>query len=170
MNWYVIRVVTGKEKQCKEYIEKQIVLDNLDKYVSEIVIPSQKTLQLRKGKKYQVEKNFFPGYIFIECEINGEVISSLRSVKNVIGFLGGKNPDKVKQSEIDRILKRVNQEEPDDIYFVGEIVDIIDGPFSTFSGEITEVDNDKNTIKVDVMIFGRSTPVQLSYGQVKKSE
>ena len=174
--WYVVRAIGGKEKKVKEQIEIEISRLGLDSHVSQVLIPTEKVYQIRNGKKTSKERNFFPGYILIEANIEGEITHIIRNITNVIGFLGAEkrgNPLPLREAEVNRILGKVDelsdQEEELNIpYVVGEPVKVVDGPFNNFSGIIEEVNEEKKKLKVSVKIFGRKTPVELSYLQVEK--
>ena len=165
MKWYVIRVVTGKEKKLKETIENELKFTGLDKSVSGLLIPSQKVVQMRKGKKYNIEKNFFPGYILIECESINELESTIKNIKGVSSVL--KQP--LSQAEVDRILGRENKEADDSNFYVTQQVKISDGPFQSFVGTIQEMDDNKQKVKVGVLIFGREVLLDLTFQQIEKS-
>jgi transcriptional antiterminator NusG len=173
--WYVLRAVGGKEKKVKEYIDNEIAGLNLQEYVSQVLIPTEKIYQIRNGKKISKERNFFPGYILIEANLVGEIPHILKNVPNVVGFLGGKNeePMPLRQSEVNRILGKVDElsaseEELNVPFFIGEMVKVTDGPFNSFTGVIEEVNEEKKKLKVMVKIFGRKTPLELSFMQVEK--
>ncbi len=173
--WYVMRAISGKENKVKEYIEADIRNSDLGHYVAQVLIPTEKVYQIRNGKKITKERSCMPGYVLIEADLNGEVSHRLRNTPNVIGFLEEKNhtPIPVRQSEVNRILGTVDEmqetgEEMLTPYFVGESVKVIFGPFSGFSGVIEEVNSEKKKLKVMVMIFGRKTPLELSFTQVEK--
>lgn len=174
--WYVVRAVNGKEKSVKDYIEMEIKRLNLSDYVEQVLIPTEKVFQIRKGKKVSKERNFFPGYVLIEASLSGEVPHVIKSVPNVIGFLGaekGGEPLPMRTSEVNRILGKVDElaeteEEINIPYVVGEAVKVIDGPFNNFSGVIEEINEEKKKLKVMVKIFGRKTPLELNYMQVEK--
>jgi transcription termination/antitermination protein NusG len=173
--WYVLRAVGGKEKKVKEYIESEIKGLNLQDFVSQVLIPTEKVYQIRNGKKISKERNYFPGYILIEAVLVGEIPHILRNMPNVVGFLGGKNEEPVplRQSEVNRILGKVDElsasdEELNIPFFVGETVKVVDGPFNSFTGVIEEVNDEKKKLKVMVKIFGRKTPLELSFMQVEK--
>ncbi len=174
--WYVIRAIGGKEKKVKEYIEHEIAHLNLQDFVSQVLIPTEKVYQIRNGKKVSKERSYFPGYVLIEAILVGEIPHILRSIPNVIGFLGEERngtPIPMRQSEINRILGKVDElsetdEELNVPFFVGESVKVIDGPFNSFTGVIEEVNNEKKKLKVIVKIFGRKTPLELSFMQVEK--
>ena len=172
--WYVLRAISGKEKKVKEQIESEISHLKMEEYVSQVLIPTEKIYQIRNGKKISKERSFFPGYILIECALVGEIPHILRQIPNVLGFLGTAGvPNPLRIAEVNRILGKVDElaesdEEINIPYIVGETVKVIDGPFNTFSGIIEEVNEEKKKLKVSVKIFGRKTPVELSFMQVVK--
>ena len=174
--WYVLRAIGGKEKKVKEYIDNEIANGDLKGFVEQVLIPTEKVYQIRNGKKISKERNFFPGYILIEAELVGEVAHTLRNFPNVIGFLGdtkGGDPVPMRQSEVNRILGRVDElaetdEELNIPFVVGETVKVIDGPFNGFNGTIEEINEEKKKLQVMVKIFGRKTPLELSFMQVEK--
>ena len=173
--WYVLRAIGGKENKVKEYIESEIARLNLKEYITQVLIPKEKVYQIRNGKKVSKERNFFPGYVLIEAVLVGEVTHILKNVPNVLGFLGSKGgePIPLRLSEVNRILGKVDElaesdEELNVPFFVGETVKVIDGPFNSFSGVIEEVNDEKKKLKVMVKIFGRKTPLELSFMQVEK--
>ena len=174
--WYVLRAIGGKEKKVKEYIESEIKRSKISDMVSQVLIPTEKVYQIRSGKKVSKERIFYPGYVLIEAVLAGEVPNILKDIPNVIGFLGDPKtgePIPLRQSEVNRILGRVDElassdEELNVPYFVGETVKVIDGPFNSFSGVIEEVNEEKKKLKVMVKIFGRKTPLELSFMQVEK--
>lgn len=174
--WYVLRAIGGKEKKVKEYIDNEIAVGDLKGFVDQVLIPTEKVYQIRNGKKISKERNFFPGYILIEAALVGEVAHTLRNVPNVIGFLGdtkGGDPVPMRQSEVNRILGRVDElaetdEELNIPFVVGETVKVIDGPFNGFNGTIEEINEEKKKLQVMVKIFGRKTPLELSFMQVDK--
>jgi len=174
--WYVLRVIGGKEKKVKEYIENEIANGDLKDFVEQVLIPTEKVYQIRNGKKISKERNFFPGYVLIEAALVGEVAHTLRNFPNVIGFLGdtkGGDPVPMRQNEVNRILGRVdelaeNDEEINVPFVVGETVKVIDGPFNGFNGTIEEINEEKKKLQVMVKIFGRKTPLELSFMQVEK--
>ncbi|MES5132333.1 transcription termination/antitermination protein NusG [Hoylesella timonensis] len=174
MNWYVLRAVNGKEAKLKEYIEAEMKHNTLlQQHVSQILIPMEKHATLRNGKRVEKEKISLPGYIFVEASLVGDVAHTLRFMPNCLGFLGGlDNPSPVPQSEINRMLGDVEETEiTNDVevpYEVDEVVTVTDGPFSGFSGVIEEVNVEKHKLKVMVKIFGRKTPLELSFMQVQK--
>jgi len=174
--WYVLRAIGGKEKKVKEYIENEIAVGDLKGFVDQVLIPTEKVYQIRNGKKISKERNFFPGYILIEAVLVGEVAHTLRNFPNVIGFLGdtkGGDPVPMRQNEVNRILGRVDElaetdEELNIPFVVGETVKVVDGPFNGFNGTIEEINEEKKKLQVMVKIFGRKTPLELSFMQVEK--
>lgn len=173
--WYVLRAIGGKEKKVKEYIESEIANLNMQEYVGQVLIPTEKVYQIRNGKKISKERNYFPGYVLIEAALVGEIPHILTGITNVIGFLGDKNhvPTPLRLSEVNRILGKVDElteseEELNVPFFEGETVKVIDGPFNGFNGVIEEVNKEKRKLKVMVKIFGRKTPLELSFLQVEK--
>ena len=174
--WYVLRAIGGKEKKVKEYIEYEISRLNLESYISQVLIPTEKVYQIRNGKKISKERNFFPGYVLIEATLVGEIPHILKNITNVIGFLGAKGddlPTPIRVSEVNRILGKVDElaegnEELNVPFYIGETVKVIDGPFNSFTGVIEEVNDEKKKLKVMVKIFGRKTPLELSFMQVEK--
>jgi transcriptional antiterminator NusG len=173
--WYVLRAIGGKEKKVKEYLEAEILRLKLQDYITQVLIPTEKVYQIRSGKKISKERNFFPGYVIVEAALVGEVPHVLRNVPNVLGFLGTQSgePTPIRKAEINRILGKVDElaasdEELNVPFVVGETVKVIDGPFNSFSGVIEEVNEEKRKLKVMVKIFGRKTPLELSFMQVEK--
>jgi transcription termination/antitermination protein NusG len=172
--WYVVKAISGKEKKVKELIESEINYRNLQDYISQVLIPTEKVYQVRKGKKVSKERNFFPGYVLIEAVLVGEIAHIIKNVTGVLGFLGSKGePIPMRQSEVNRILGKVDElsekgEEISEPFIIGESVRVIDGPFNSFSGIIEEVNEEKKKLKVMVKIFGRKTPLELAFVQVEK--
>jgi transcriptional antiterminator NusG len=172
--WYVVRAISGKEKKVKEYMESEINRLKLEDYISQVLIPTEKVYSVRKGKKISKERNYLPGYVLIEAVLIGEIPHIIKSIPNVIGFLGSKGePIPMRPAEVNRILGKVDElsdqnEEMNDPFIVGESVKVIDGPFNSFSGIIEEVNDEKKKLKVMVKIFGRKTPLELSFMQVEK--
>ena len=175
-DWYVLRVMGGKEKKTVAFIEKEIERLDLKENVAQILVPTEKIYQIRKGKKVAKERNFFPGYVLIEANLSGEIPHILKNITNVLGFLGatkGGAPVPMRKSEINKILGRVDEmalsEEQVSIPFiVGETIKVIDGPFNSFHAEIEHIDEQKKKLKLMVKIFGRKTPLELNFMQVEK--
>ncbi|MCQ2330570.1 MAG: transcription termination/antitermination protein NusG [Paludibacteraceae bacterium] len=177
LKWYVLRAISGKENKVKEYIEGALVTSSLFReYVSQVLIPTEKVVTLRNGKRTIKERNLLPGYVLVECNLTDECYPLLRNIPNVLGFLSeSKNttkPAPVPQSEINKIVGNVEVDEEElmleDIYMVGEKIKVTDGPFNGFNGVISEVMQDKHKLKVVVTIFDRQTPLELGFNQVEK--
>ncbi len=182
LHWYVVRSVASQEKKAKAYLETEIVRQGYEESIPEILIPLEKVYEMRNGKKKVRERNFFPGYVLIYCDLslNAEVLHFIKSTPGIMGFLEEKKGDgdslipvPLRQSEVNRILGRVDETNEGDVqveadYNVGESVKVMDGAFSGFSGTIQEVFEDKKKLNVIVKIFGRNTPVELNYMQVEK--
>ena len=175
MKWYVMRAVSGKESKVKEYIDAEIKKGDFGKFVSQVLIPTEKVVQVRNGKRIVKERNHLPGDVLVEAALVGEIPVLLRNTPNVLGFLGesNSNPTPLRQSEVNRLLGAVDemQDVPEEVlipYAEGETVKVTEGPFSGFSAVIEEVNNEKKKLKVMVKIFGRKTPLELGFMQVEK--
>lgn len=172
--WYVIRAISGNEKKVKQYLESEISRLGIGDSISQVLIPTEKVYQVRKGKKISKERNYLPGYILIEAILVGEIPHIIKSVPGVIGFLGSKGePVPLRPAEVNRILGKVDElteqgEEVSVPFIVGETVTVIDGPFNSFTGVIEEINEEKKKLKVMVKIFGRKTPLELGFMQVEK--
>jgi len=174
--WYSLRVISGKEKKIKEYIELELQRNKWTDYITQVLVPSEKVYKIRNGKKVILERNILPGYILIEAvpkKFSGEIITAITNVPNVIHFLGRNNPLPMRQSEANRMLGKVDEsqevgESMLEPFIVGETIKIIDGPFNDFVGDIKEVNEEKKKLKVIVKIFGRGTEVELNFMQVEK--
>jgi len=174
--WYVVRAVSGKEKKVKEYLELEISRMKLNDYVNQVLIPTEKVFKIQNGKKVNKEKAFLPGYVLIEAALVGEVSHVIKSIPNVIGFLGtvkDGEPVPMRLAEVNRILGKVDElatseEELKIPFVVGESVTVIDGPFNNFTGVVDEINEEKKKLKVMVKIFGRKNLLELSYMQVEK--
>ncbi len=174
MAWYVLRAVSGKEAKVKEYIDAEIKNGRLGGHVSQVLIPTEKVKTIRGNKQVVKERLYLPGYVLVEARLVGETVHELRNTPNVLGFLGGMdNPTPLRESEVNRILGKVDEleDEPQEIeipYVVGESVKVIDGPFSGFSGVIEKIDDEKKKVTVSVKVFGRSTGLDLGFMQIEK--
>lgn len=174
--WYVVRAISGKEKKVKQYIEAEISRLKLGSYVSQVLIPTEKVIQMRNGKKVNKERSFFPGYILVEAALVGEIPHILKNIPGVLGFLGetkGGIPVPMRMSEVNRILGKVDELAENEAtlinkFVVGESVKVINGPFNTFTGTIEEINEEKKKLKVMVKIFGRKTPLELGFMEVEK--
>jgi len=174
--WYVVRAVSGQENKISGYIQTEIERQGLSDYLDEVLVPIEKVVQIRNGKKIQKERTYFPGYIMIKANLGGEMVHVIRSITNVIGFLGetkGGDPVPLRKSEVNRMLGKVDELSlnADDVaipFVLGETVKVVDGPFNGFNGTIEKINEEKRKLEVMVKIFGRRTPLELSYLQVEK--
>lgn len=174
--WYVVRAVSGQENKVKAYIETEITRLGLSDYVSQVLVPTEKVVQVREGKKISKEKVYFPGYVMVEANLTGEIPHIIKSITSVIGFLGevkGGNPVPLRASEVNRMLGKVDElsitADTQNIPFnIGETIKVIDGPFNGFNGTIEKINEEKRKLEVMVKIFGRKTPLELSFMQVEK--
>ena len=174
--WYVVRAVSGQENKISGYIQTEIERQGLSDYLDEVLVPTEKVVQIRNGKKLQKERIYFPGYIMIKANLGGEMVHVIRSITNVIGFLGetkGGDPVPLRKSEVNRMLGKVDELSlnADDVaipFVLGETIKVVDGPFNGFNGTIEKINEEKRKLEVMVKIFGRRTPLELSYLQVEK--
>ena len=175
--WYVLRAISGKEAKVKEVLDAAMRNTDLGKYLFQVLIPTEKVMTVRNGKKVVKERNLYSGYVFIEADLRGEVMYELRNTTNVIDFLKGRGkdakPESLRESEVMRMLgmaDSINEQEEEGVndYIVGETIKVIAGAFSGFNGEITEVYPEKKKLKVMVKIFGRKTPLELENSQVER--
>ena len=175
--WYVLRAISGKETKVKEVLDAQIKNTNLGQYVFQVLIPTEKVLTTRNGKKVVKERTLYSGYVFVQANLTGEVEYELRNMTNVIDFLRGRakgsKPEVLRESEVMRMLGRADElQQPVDEaladFEFGEAVKVLAGPFQGFSAVITEVSTEKRKLKVEVKIFGRGTELELDYSQVEK--
>jgi len=174
--WYVVRAVSGQENKVKSYIETEISRLGMTDYISQVLVPTEKVVQVRDGKKISKDKVYFPGYVMIEANLVGEIPHIIKSITGVIGFLGevkGGDPVPLRLSEVNRMLGKVdelsvntdNQSIP---FTIGEVIKVVDGPFNGFNGSIEKINEEKRKLEVMVKIFGRKTPLELSFMQVEK--
>ena len=174
--WYVVRAVSGQEAKIKDYIASEINRLGYDSYLEDILVPTEKVVQIRNGKKINKEKVYYPGYIMIKADLSGEIPHIIKSVTNVIGFLGetkGGEPIPLRTKEVNRLLGKVDELELSKEHVAipfttGESIKVVDGPFNGFTGTVEQVNEDKRKLQVMVKIFGRKTPLELSYMQVEK--
>jgi len=171
MNWYILKVAKGQDNKVKSNLENKIKLDNLSEYVSQVIVPMEKYLEIKKHKRVTKERPLLPGYVILNADLSKDyVIKSLLSVPGVLGFMGEKRavPTRIPENEITRLLGKMEKINTDSIWMEGEKISIVDGPFSTFEGVITKVDESKGRVNVEVKIFGRPTDVELSFDSIKK--
>ncbi len=179
--WYVLRVVSGKERSVKEYLDKDIARNGWTKIIKQVFLPMEKVYKVQGGKKVMREKNYFPGYVMLEVldgKLNDDIVQHISNISNIMHFLtdgkGSKgNIISLRENEVNKMLGRVDEMNDGGVsisepYIVGETIKIIEGPFNDFNGVIEDVNDEKKKLKVVVKIFGRSTPVELNYMQVEK--
>lgn len=174
MQWYVIHAYSGFEFYVMEALSKRIALNNMQDCFGKIMVPKEKVMEMRRGQKCTSERKYFPGYVLVQMVMTDETWHLVKSIPKVLGFIGGTStkPAPISERDVDEILNRVQAGEdkpkPKIIYEVGEVVRVIDGPFADFNGVVEEVNYEKNRLRVAVLIFGRSTPVELEFTQVEK--
>lgn len=175
MRWYVIQTQSNYEKRVQSLIREQIILQRMEPFIEEVLIPTEQVVEVKKGVKAQTDRKFFPGYVLIKCAMSDEVWHLIRHIPHVTNFVGaerGRKPLPISETEAQHILKQMEEgvEKPRSLitYEVGEEVRVLEGPFNNFQGMVDEVDEDKERLTVSVSIFGRATPVELDYSQVEK--
>lgn len=173
--WYIIHTYSGFENKVKQSLRQRADAYGMGEKIGEILVPTEEVIEVRDGKKYTIKKKFFPGYVLVQMEMSDEAWHVVRSTPKVTGFVGGgQRPLPMSQEEVDRILGQIHVTEskpkPKFDYKVGETVKITDGPFSNFTGVVEEINEDRSTLKVMVSIFGRATPVELEFHQVKRPD
>jgi transcriptional antiterminator NusG len=179
--WYVLRVVSGKERKVKEYLDKDIIRSGWQEIIKQIFLPMEKVYKVQNGKKVMREKNYFPGYVMMEVldgKLTDDIVQHISNISNVMHFLTDGKGSKgmiisLRKAEVNKMLGKVDEMNDQGVtmsepFIVGETIKIIEGPFNDFNGVIEDVNDEKKKLKVTVKIFGRSTPVELSYMQVEK--
>jgi transcriptional antiterminator NusG len=172
--WYVVHAYSGYENKVKKSLGEYIERAGLEERFGQILVPSEEVVEIRDGKKRTSERKFFPGYVLVQMDMDDETWHLVKSVPQVMGFIGGTSdrPAPISNKEVDRILQKVedgvDKPKPKVIYEPGEMVRVTDGPFKEFEAVVDRVDYDKNKLQVSVLIFGRSTPVELEFTQVEK--
>ncbi|ART80271.1 transcription termination/antitermination protein NusG [Oceanisphaera avium] len=175
MRWYVIQAFSGYEGRVQKSLIEHIRLNEMEDQFGEILVPTEEVVEMRAGQKRKSERKFFPGYVLVQMQMNDASWHLVRSIPRVMGFIGGtpERPAPISDKEADLILNRlqdaIDKPKPKTLFEPGELVRVSEGPFADFNGVVESVDYEKSRIKVSVMIFGRSTPVELEFGQVEKS-
>lgn len=172
--WYVVHAFSGYEKKVQAALRERVDLAGMQEYFGEILVPTEEVVEMRGGQKRKSERKFFPGYVLVEMDLNDDSWHLVKETPRVMGFIGGKadKPAPITQREADTILQRIedsgDKPKPKTLFEPGEMVRVIDGPFNDFNGVVEEVNYEKSRLRVAVTIFGRSTPVELDFGQVEK--
>lgn len=174
LQWYVVHAYSGFEKKVAQTIKEKAVQKGMAERISDVLVPTEGVVEIKKGKKVNTERKFFPGYVLVKMDMNDDTWHLIKSVPKVTGFLGAQNkPKPISETEVQHIMQQVTEggstKKQGTLYEVGEQVKIIDGPFESFVGVIEDVDKEKGTLKVAVSIFGRATPVELEFMQVEKT-
>ena len=173
LRWYVVQAFSGYEARVQKTLVEHIEINELQDKFGQILVPTEEVVEMRAGQKRKSSRKFFPGYVLVQMAMDEEAWHLVKSVPRVLGFIGGTSdrPAPITQREADRILQRLEETDkpkPKTLFEPGEVIRVIDGPFADFNGVVEELDYEKNRIKVSVLIFGRSTPVDLEFGQVEK--
>lgn len=175
MRWYVIHTYPGSESQVKDFLLNRIQTAKAESKFGEIMVPTEEVVEIRSGQKRKSERKFFPGYVLVQMEMDDDIWHLVRSTSRVLGFIGGTSdrPTPISDKEADNILQRiqegVDKPKPKVLFEAGEVIRVTDGPFADFNGVVEEVNYDKHRMRVAVLIFGRSTPVDLDFSQVEKA-
>ena len=175
LRWYVVHAYSNFENKVKQSLEERIKREGLEEYFGKILVPTEEVVEMRMGQQRKSERKFFPGYVLVQMELNDQTWHLVRDVPRVLGFIGGtsERPAPISDQEADAILNRVEEgvkkPRPKVLFEAGEVVRVIDGPFKDFNGVVEEVNYEKNTLRISVLIFGRSTPVELGFDQVEKA-
>tara|TARA_B100000378_G_C17998938_1_gene396494 strand:+ start:237 stop:773 length:537 start_codon:yes stop_codon:yes gene_type:complete len=174
-SWYIVHAYSNFEKKVAESIKERAMAADLESSFEEIIVPTEEVIEIKRGRKINSEKRFFPGYVLVYMNLTDETFHLVKNTPKVTGFLGsdhGAKPHPVSQEEIDRIINRIREgsesPRPSVVFEIGEQVRVSDGPFASFNGSVEEIDEEKTKLKVEVLIFGRPTPVELQYSQVEK--
>ncbi|MFZ1680087.1 MAG: transcription termination/antitermination protein NusG [Rhizobiaceae bacterium] len=170
--WYIVHAYSNFEKKVAEFIEEKAKQKGLWDRFEKILVPTEKVVELRRGRKVDAERKFFPGYVLVKAQLTDEVFSLIKNTPKVTGFLGDSKPVPITEKEAERILNQVSdgvtRTKPSVLFEIGEQVRVADGPFASFNGTVQEVDPERSRLKVEVSIFGRATPVELEFSQVEK--
>lgn len=170
--WYIVNVMAGQENKIATDIKSKITRGAFGEDIEEVLVPTKSVLKVKRGQKVQEMQKLFPSYIFIKADMSGNVYNAINSIPKVMGFLGSKNnPQSVPESKVQEIVSMISESEKapkQEIFEIGESVNVIDGPFDSFTGVVEEFDNDKQKVKISISIFGRATSVELDVHQVEK--
>ena len=172
MRWYIVQAYSNFERKVAEDIRQKVAQKKLDHLFEDVIVPTEKVVEVRRGRKVDAERKFFPGYVLVRANLTDAVFSLIKNTPKVTGFLGDSKPVPISDSEADRILNQVKEgverPKPSITFEIGEQVRVADGPFASFNGTVQEVDEERARLKVEVSIFGRAVPVDLEFGQVEK--
>ena len=173
MNWYIVQAYSGFEKKVADSIKDVMSKSSLETSLGEVLVPTHKVTEVKKGKRTQKQKKYFPGYILVKLDLSKQIYHKIKNIQKVSGFLGPEGkPVPVSDNEVKKIMNQITETETNPSagisFEIGEKVRVCDGPFASFSGLVEEIDEDKSRLKVSVLIFGRPTPVELEYNQVEK--
>ena len=173
--WYVVHAYSGYEKKVATALKDRIELHDMQHHFGDVLVPTEEIVEMRGGQKRRSERKFFPGYVLVQMELNDDAWHLVKETPRVMGFIGGKadKPAPITEKEAEAILQRVDDSvdkpKPKTLFEPGEMVRVVDGPFNDFNGVVEEVNYEKSRLRVAVLIFGRSTPVELEFSQVEKS-
>jgi transcriptional antiterminator NusG len=171
--WYIVQAYSNFEKKVAEALLEKAAANGLEEYFEHVLVPTEKVVEVRRGRKVDSERKFFPGYVLVKADLTDAVFHMIKNTPKVTGFLGADSkPIPISEAEADRILQQVQEgverPKPSITFDIGEQVRVSDGPFASFNGHVEEVDEERSRLKVAVSIFGRATPVELEYAQVEK--
>ena len=174
MNWYIVQAYSGFENKVADSIKDTMSKESLSSNLGEILVPTQKVTEVKKGKRTQKQKKYFPGYVLVKLDLNKQIYHKIKNIQKVSGFLGPEGkPVPVSENEIKKIINQANESQTSTssgiTFEIGEKVKVCDGPFASFNGLVEEIDEEKSRLKVSVSIFGRPTPIELEYNQVEKA-
>ena len=174
MNWYIVQAYSGFENKVADNIKDMMAKNSLESNLGEVLVPTHKVTEVKKGKRTQKQKKYFPGYVLVKLELNKQIYHKIKNIQKVSGFLGPEGkPVPVSENEVKKIMNQLSETEANPSagisFEIGEKVRVCDGPFASFSGLVEEIDEDKSRLKVSVSIFGRPTPVDLEFNQIEKA-
>jgi transcriptional antiterminator NusG len=175
LRWYVVHAYSNFENKVKQALEDRVKRDGLEQYFGKILVPTEEVVEMRLGQQRKSERKFFPGYVLVQMELTDQTWHLVKDVPKVLGFIGGTSDrpapitEKEAMSILDRVEDGVNKPRPKTLFEAGEVIRVVDGPFKDFNGVVEEVNYEKNKLKISVLIFGRSTSVELGFSQVEKS-